>query len=124
MRTYVHNYAELLVEALRSGQTVSAALAAIEPLLIRRRHKPLLPAILRQAILLLHEAPDHAVSVLTIAREQDAARYRTECGAGSAVSVRIDPTIIGGYQFLQNLRLTDRSYKTKLIRWYRQAVQQ
>lgn len=122
MKNHINIYAKLLIEELQSGAEVRSSIERLKEILQNRRHQTLLPAILRKAKSTILEAPNHLVPTLVVASEDDVKKYAAAIEKELQAKIHIDPTIIGGYQTIQNLNLIDNSYKSKLLKWYRSAV--
>jgi F0F1-type ATP synthase delta subunit len=95
-------------------------------LLKRRGHISLLPKILH--VLKRGRNQEDMDATVTVAREEDYARYRkviAQVLAQLEVSefhMTVDPRIVGGYRVMGNGHLFDQTYRTKLIDLYKRLA--
>ena len=123
MKSELNNYSELLIEEIRGGTEVHSAVSKLKKLLARRRHQTILGAVLRKAEKIVSESRDYSEPTLIVASEKDAKKYEKTIGKRPEPVVIIDPEIVGGYIVREDYVMTDSSYRSKLVNWYRKSIQ-
>ncbi len=122
MKSDITNYAALLIEELQSMEAHSAVVK-LKKLLKARRHDALLAPVMKRALRILEESTDSSVPTLKVASLKDAKKHLAEMSKQAEPKVIVDERLIGGYVMMENYIMKDASYRTKLIDWYRRAVQ-
>jgi F0F1-type ATP synthase delta subunit len=122
MKSDITNYAKLLIEELHEMEAHSAVVK-LKKLLKARRHESLLGPVMKKALRILEESTDSSAPILKVASMKDAKKYLGEMSKKSEPKVIVDDRLIGGYVLMDNYVMKDGSYRTKLIDWYRRAVQ-
>ena len=110
-------YSTALTQALQ-GKSGKDATVVVDQFIMRikaRRHEKLLPQIIS---LLKRNKADSGVATLTIADTKGEKTAKAEAGVKD-VAVKVDPTLIGGWQLEADGKLIDASYKRSLIELYR-----
>lgn len=116
-------YAKAITALEARGLEAERIVAGLVAVLKHRGALKLLPSILHK-YRLSHERAERNAPVLTVAREADAARARTESKAPETARVVVDEQLIGGWQLTSKGTLDDASFKTALLAMYRRALTQ
>lgn len=122
MRGHIANYSQLLIEELRAGAQVHSTVSKLKKLLKRRRHETLLHAVLKKTEQTLMQERDHSIPVVIAASLKEVKEYAATVDKDEKPILQVDPSIIGGHIILKDFTITDQSYKSKLLNWYRLAI--
>ncbi len=110
-------YAQALWNLLQNGEKPKEAVAKVHAALQARGRASLIQAVGRAFERLAIREAQRNRSVLVIARASDEARARKESGAHES-EIRIDPTLIGGWQLFDKGEMRDESWKSALLTIY------
>lgn len=114
-------YAQTLWFLLEKGDKPKEAVAKVRHALAARGRAALLPAVGRAFERLAQRQIQKNTSVLVVARKGDEATARKASGARDA-ELRVDSSLIGGWQLFNNGELRDESWKSALLSIYNNAV--
>jgi F0F1-type ATP synthase delta subunit len=114
-------YAKAIFDLIKNRKDGSDVVEGVVKSLKDRGAITMLPKILTAYERIIADSGS-SLATLTVARESDIDKARTESGAPEDVKVIIDKKIIGGHRFESNDTLVDNSYKTKLLQIYRNTV--
>ncbi len=114
-------YARAIYELANEGKDAGAVVEGVKKSLIKRGALKLLPQILNMyKHLVLKNANNRAV--LIVASEMDKKLIEKHSFYEKDMQVRIDPNIVGGYRIEKQGKLTDASFKSKLLQIYERAT--
>lgn len=114
-------YAQALWELLQKGEKPKEAVTKIHGALTARGRASLFPAVGREFERIAQREAQKNRSVLVVARKGDEATARKASGAHDA-EVRVDESLIGGWQLFDKGEMRDESWKSALLTIYNQAV--
>ena len=114
-------YAQALWELIQKGEKPKEAVTKIQTALAERGRAALMPAVGRAFERLAQREAQKNRSVLVVARKGDEAKARKESGAESA-EIRVDESLIGGWQLFDKGQMRDESWKTALLSIYTSAT--
>ena len=121
-----HAYASAILSLIRKGAAPEAAVAAVREALLRRGRLKLFPKIAGAFLRLAAKEEASRAATLTIAKEEDReaalAEARRHVPEGSAITVRIDPSAIGGWRLVAGGTLVDATFKKHLLSIYDRTV--
>lgn len=122
-------YINAVLEMLKTGKESEVVLSGLKDTLNKRGHLSLEASILA-SVLRVIEAKSIDETVVTVASKES---YNQQAAAIAAAlknlkaniesTIKIDPTVIGGFIAEANNTRHDASYKTKLISLYRSLTQ-
>lgn len=120
------HYITAILEMIKAGQSPDEVLTGLSKVLKAKGHEQLKAAILRGVLRILEAESDRRVTVIVLAKKDDAARYQaaiakalSELDAEANYQVAEDATIIGGFVAKAKNTTYDASYKTQLVKLYR-----
>lgn len=126
LHTRQREYAAAVQSLLESGVDVERVVQGLMRTLTQKGHRRLLPGILRALEVYEAERMRTATATLTVARDEDAARFKDEIaatahelGASAPYDTEVDERIIGGYIFRSGTHELDASYRRSLLSLYR-----
>lgn len=114
-------YAQALWELLQKGEKPKEAVTKIQTALAERGRAALMPAVGRAFERLAQREALKNRSVLVVAREGDEHKARKESGAHDA-ELKVDESLIGGWQLFDKGQMTDESWKSALLSIYNNAT--
>jgi F0F1-type ATP synthase delta subunit len=114
-------YAQALWDLIQKGEKPKEAVVKIHKALESRGRVTLMPAIGRAFERLAQREAQKNRSVLVVARKSDEAKARKASGASDA-ELKVDETIIGGWQLFDKGQLRDESWKSALLSIYNSAT--
>lgn len=114
-------YAQALWELIQKGEKPKDAVQKIKEALTARGRMALMPAVGKAFERLAQREALKNRSVLVVARKQDETRARKESGAKDS-ELKIDESLIGGWQLFDKGHLVDESWKSALLTIYTNAV--
>lgn len=114
-------YAQALWNLIQDGEKPKDAVAKIHAALERQGKVALMPSISRAFERIAQREAQKNASVLLVARKSDEAKARKESGAHEA-ELRVDETLIGGWQLFDKGEMRDESWKSALLSIYNHAV--
>lgn len=114
-------YAHVLWELIQKGEKPKDAVAKLHANLASRGRAALMPAIGRAFERLVQREALKNRRVLVVARKQDEAAARKASGAHDA-ELKIDESLIGGWQLFDRGTLIDESWKSALLSIYNNAT--
>lgn len=118
-------YSEALYQAVSGGMRLDSALKRLREILEQNGHSALYLKILKNAEVLFSKDEACASLEIVLARESDEKRFKHEIAeikketGATHTTIRIDPTIVGGYIARAADTETDASYKRSLLQIYR-----
>ena len=115
-------YARILWHFMEKGKSLPEALKMLNPVLVRRGHTTIVRKTVHALARLAETRRRTDVSTLFVAREQDAPLATKEIHSftnNDTPSIKVDPTIIGGWRLESSGVLRDHSYKKALLDMYR-----
>ncbi len=112
-------YIKALLTLIREGEDSVKVFSHLEKAMKKRGHSALLLPVLKSALRELSGRSRTLKPRLTIAQESDESRYSKK---HKDAEVIVDKTLIGGYVYEESGTRLDQSYKTKLLNWYHEAV--
>lgn len=118
-------YSEALYQAVHGGIRLDSALKRLREILDQNGHSALYHKILKNAEILFKKDEARASLEIVLARESDEKRFKHEIAElkketkATHTTIRIDPSIIGGYIARAADTETDASYKRSLLSVYR-----
>lgn len=114
-------YAQALWNLIQNGAAPKDAVHKIHTALTAHGRSALMPAVGKAFERLAQREAQKNRSVLVVARKSDEAKARKESG-GKDAELRVDETLIGGWQLFDKGELRDESWKSALLSIYNQAV--
>lgn len=114
-------YAQALWDLIQKGEKPKEAVTKIHTALETRGRSALMPAVGKAFERLAQREAQKNRSVLVVARKSDEASARKASGAEDA-ELRVDASLIGGWQLFEKGELRDESWKSALLSIYNQAV--
>ena len=114
-------YAQALWDLIQKGEKPKEVVTKIHTALAERGRAALMPAIARAFERLAQREALKNRSVLVVARKQDETKARRESGASDA-ELKVDETLIGGWQLFDKGQMTDESWKSALLSIYNSAT--
>ncbi len=116
------SYAHAVKKAIKDGLGVSEAVKNLIKVLKNRGALALLPKIALE-LERIESREGRARSTLSVANDADWSTALKESGANKeGVIKQIDETLIGGFKFEEDGKLTDTSYKRALLDLYRKIT--
>lgn len=125
MNATKEQYVKALLELLETEANTANVLKQLKLVMERRGHTRLLVPVLREVTRILSASTRADVPRLTLADQADEKHYHKEIEklvGDKTARTKIDPTIIGGFILDQDHQRLDKSYKSKLLSWYRSAT--
>lgn len=122
MNNYLKQYLQAVSTLLESGVALDVVLKNTRAVLEKRGHSRLYPALLRSLARTYPVLERKKIPVLTLAKEDDEAKYKKMLSGEEIHKTKIDSSIIGGYVYTKNFVQTDNSYKSKLLTLYKHAL--
>jgi len=126
MQGLAHSYATAIFDLAVRGDRTDTLLARLDEVLAAHGHTKLKPDILRELARIAQEAEERETPTVTVARDEHEtslsdriARARESLGASRPHRTSVDPRVIGGYRVEANHRQIDATYKTALLKLYR-----
>ncbi|MEK7098654.1 MAG: hypothetical protein AAB908_02015 [Patescibacteria group bacterium] len=110
-------YAQALWDLIQKGEKPKEAVTKIHTALAERGRVNLMPAIGRALERLAQREALKNRSVLIVARKGDEAKARKESGAKDS-ELKVDESLIGGWQLFDKGQMTDESWKSALLSIY------
>jgi F0F1-type ATP synthase delta subunit len=126
MRT--EDYTEAMLALIGEGKKEADLLSSLFAVLTKKGHERLYPKILRTLLTRLERDAVRTSAQVTLARDEDASRFKKEIHEAllrldtKDSTVKIDPTIIGGYIAEAKEKRIDASYKKSLLALYRSLI--
>lgn len=120
------HYIKAVLEMIKAGKTPDEILVGLAKVLKDKGHERLKASVLRGVLRILEADSDRLSSVVVVAKAADTARYEAaiktalaQLTTDSNYTVVEDDTLIGGFIAKANNTTYDASYKTKLVKLYR-----
>lgn len=113
------HYVKAFLSLIKEGVGAEKALSRLKEVMNNRGHGRLWPSVVKALLEALTTTPKSSQTILAVAKEADASKYKA---LAKGAVVKIDPTLIGGYVLIEDSRRTDQSYKSRLLNWYRKAI--
>ncbi len=120
-------YVKALLELLETEADTTKVIKHLKEVMIKRGHDRLLVPVLREVTRILAASTRGDEATLTLADKTDEKHYHKEISkliGDGQFRTKLDPTIVGGFILDQNNQRLDKSYKSRLISWYRSATKQ
>ena len=123
-------YAQALYKSSRGKSDLAPLFVNLKAILERKGHSRLLPQIAREYEKLLHRGAVEDQGVLEVAHKADVTHLKAQIEAAcaelnldeSALDVRENKELIGGFLLRKKSVQIDGSYRRRLIELYRQLV--
>jgi F0F1-type ATP synthase delta subunit len=122
-------YAQALWKLVENGMAPGKAVRSIHAQLQSRGRTPLMPRIARAFKRLAERESRKNDMVLSVAREKDERRARSEAkaflagrGITADMNIRIDDSVIGGWRLEGRGLLVDNTYRNRLLTIYKRAT--
>lgn len=123
-------YAQSVLELLKAGEKPEKVFRGLESVMKTRGHKRLYTRVLSSVARRLSARGNETEPVLVLASINDKRNYSMDIERalgelrtdGKMLKTVEDKTITGGFLLTHQGKLIDKSYKTKLLNWYRRAT--
>jgi F0F1-type ATP synthase delta subunit len=120
MNAYLKRYVEAVAGLLQDGTDLKTALKNMRLVMEKKGHLKLYPAVLETLLRTYPSTEKRQRPSLVLAKESDQKNYKKLID--DETEVVIDPTIVGGYVCTKDFVREDKSHKSKLLTWYRNAT--
>lgn len=119
MASTKQHYLKALLALLKEEKGATKSLSHLEKVMLKRGHKALMLPVLKATLRELSKRTENSKPRLTLARQSDKSKFAKKYKDAEIV---LDENIIGGYIYEEAGTRLDNSYKTRLLNWYHNTL--